>query len=1217
MTDNGKYCCFNCPEDNYDEKNLKEKCPNCNEPYGFPLFSSPQWIGEYRVLKPLGRGFYGATYVVEHSGIIPRKHVLKVVPKSFYNFFDNNFEEECKIHAEAANGADFLVDIQGAFDEIVSFGSHEIECHIAVLDFIEGHLLQDYLSSKKSLTPSSIAQLATDLFRILDELVSRKLNHNDFHAGNIIIEELSREHSRRDAIDPSIRAIAIDLGSLSKDRRSGGDYKGDLHWISNHIEKLIDLHIRDKESFTDLESRLEWALRMISKSIKPSIEKQRTPSSEDIIRIIEDEYFRSAETWRPWLQPLTLRKFSDSYNARTLDAWHVPQLLVDPGEKWQRRISSPGPLIVTGMRGCGKTMLLRALQFHARSVQRTGESNDDIIQRIKADGYVGLFVSGAKLLPLSDEETLDKKNMLARLAVAYALEAAGALAHLKDITTKSVNGRAAIIIQNTLESIVDGFKKSEDILSLHELQRHLIQQLNNACRVNSALKISSHPSNAFPLLAKSVKECSEIWRNSQVLFLLDEVSTRTLTMEQIDEILSSLMFQNTQCSFKLTSETQTIFLNLKSPGGLEPAAHWRDFTTFDLGSEVHKRLKRKGGKKFIEEILTQRSRFFSGHPAALPDRVLGDISLSKIAKNITSSSPNSPVRKKVYHGLSALKAVCVGDIGSTITIYENILNQANGSFPVKQQYQNDVFQEFCSTHLYLLDRRDSHLKGIAKSFAEASYELLMQSAEKKEDRGLRQYSSIYVRVTAGDKDEQGKRLRELVDAGVFVFQGGSPRTKTKDSDPVLQFKLTFRKIYGLADSIGLAERDRFELSGADLEEWLNTPDKGREILLRNLSTRSETETDEDEDEIDADEGISFADHQEEEIESQQIDVQLSLFNRKIVEQKFDKGILDGEKLVKLPFFEKIKKSDSSVKKIDVLYIALGFEERTSQSVVRSIEHFSPARVIALKYPEQGRSNEIINFLEEKKVSYSIIEYEEIFRSDNWLKETNLAFDITGFTKAAIFVLISSALKNKNEVYITYTEAKEYYPLENSLSKILEAQSEKNYHLLLKELKNVLSGETGPYTLKSLESIESDVSRLRSLFAFGSPKHERIIQLVEERRYDQIEILVDSRKAARNTVSRLAAEVAVSEATTGSIKECNICDPNEIIKAIELGFRRSYLYGGLNFEIGLTGDKLEAVAAAAFSSVASINNVWYVKPKKFDPERFSKGFGKTYFYSIKK
>lgn len=55
------------------------------------------------------------------------------------------------------------------------------------------------------------------------------------------------------------------------------------------------------------------------------------------------------------------------------------------------------------------------------------------------------------------------------------------------------------------------------------------------------------------------------------------------------------------------------------------------------------------------------------------------------------------------------------------------------------------------------------------------------------------YSSIYVRVTAEDEKSQKQqidRLRELIDAGVFVFAGGAPRSKAKDSDSIQQFILS-------------------------------------------------------------------------------------------------------------------------------------------------------------------------------------------------------------------------------------------------------------------------------------------------------------------------------------------------------------------------------------------------------------------------------------------
>lgn len=1204
MTDKGKYCCFNCPKGDFEEKRLQERCPTCGKQYDFPLVDLPSEIADYEIIKPLGRGFYGATFVAQRRGVIRRKNVLKVVPKAVYEHFGKSFSDECEAHSEAALGADYIVDIDDAFDALVTFGNAEIECHVAVLEYLDGHLLQDYLSGKQELSAASTAQIAADLFRIRDELANRRQNHNDFHAGNIIVERLSKERYRQGAMDPSIRSVAIDLGSLSEDRRSGGSYKSDLHWIAQHIQNLSFLLSTKKGELSDLDARLALALKMAAQSIAPAVENQRTPSSDEFVRQIEDEFFRSAEPWRPWRKPLALRKFRESYNAQTLEAWNVPQLLVDPDDEWQKMISTPGPLIVTGMRGCGKTMLLRALQFHARAAQRSGESEADILDRIRSDGYVGFFVSASSLLTLTDDQSLNTSNMFARLAIAYALEAARSLAHLADIDASAVRERSAQQIQTALASILQGRSSDQETATIQQLEHHLVGYLNEACHSDSSIQIASHPSNAFPLLAGVVRRCASVWESSQILFLLDDVSTRYLATDQVEEILSALIFQKPDCAFKLTSETQTIFLSLKSPGGVEPAAHWRDFETFDLGAEVHKRLKRKGGKQFVEDILAQRAQFYSAHPQASPSTVLGDRSLAEIARTITSSGPNSAARKTVYHGMSALKAVCVGDIGSAITIYENILNRANGRFPVSPQAQSDVFQDFCSTHLYLLDRRGSHLKNVAKSFAAASYELLMQSAKKKEARGLRQYSSIYVRVTAGDREEQGKRLRELVDAGVFVFQGGAPRTKTKDSDPIQQFKLTFRKIYGLADFIGLAERDRFELSGADLEEWLSSPDAGTEILMRNLRTDGDPD------------GDYF-----EEIEQLTPQKPSTRGMPPKKEEQAELGLFDApiltldQKAIELPTIEIAGPSSDTLKQIDVLYIALGFEERAYISAMRSIDRLSPSSVVAVRYPEEGRSEEILEAISSKGIPYSLVDYKDLRSGRFVIPSSSVAIDITGLTKAAIFQIITDTLKQNGEVVVVYTEAENYYPLEDSLKKVLAAHSEKDYHALLLELKGVLSGEQGPYSLEEIHSLVSDGTRMKALLAFGSAKHERLIQLVEDRDYDLIKVVIDNSNSARATVAKLAAEVAARGAEAGSIEECNIKDPNEVLQIIERVFHSSYVDGGLNFELGLTGDKLETVAAASFCAVINVNSVWYVKPKTFDPERFTTGAKETTFYRI--
>src|SRR5690606_14960935 len=128
--------------------------------------------------------------------------------------------------------------------------------------------------------------------------------------------------------------------------------------------------------------------------------------------------------------------------------------------------------------------------------------------------------------------------------------------------------------------------------------------------------------------------------------------------------------------------------------------------------------------------------------------------------------------------------------------------------------------------------------------AKAAHHLLVQSFKAREAEGansklrLRQYSSIFINITTGDIEQQYDQVRELIDAGIFNFSGGpeASRTNRQGVNPQQQFKLIYRKLYGITNHIGLSNADRFELSGKELENWLNNPKKGKGILIRNLKT---------------------------------------------------------------------------------------------------------------------------------------------------------------------------------------------------------------------------------------------------------------------------------------------------------------------------------------------------------------------------------------------
>ncbi|MCI0538527.1 MAG: hypothetical protein L0Z50_25245 [Verrucomicrobiales bacterium] len=611
--------------------------------------------------------------------------------------------------------------------------------------------------------------------------------------------------------------------------------------------------------------------------------------------------------------------------------------------------------------------------------------------------------------------------------------------------------------------------------------------------------------------------------------------------------------------------------------------------------------------------------------------MLGDVPLETIAGEIGESASNSRKRKKIYRGITALARMCVGDIGDVISLYEQILKKAAGqSLPIPPKIQSDCFQDFCARRLYDLNRRAGFLKDVAKSFAEASHELLVKSCNgspsKNGKKRIRQYSSLYVRITTGDLEKQTERLRELIDAGVFVFAGGSnvPRTKTRDSNPTQQFKLTYRKIYGLVNFIGLAERDRFELSGSDLEEWLAEPSKGKEILLRNLGGDDLEDEPDGEVETPATEVKPTTVHVKAHgnVKRKRAAEQISLFesDRKVPSPTLeepsptdpaDAAFLEGKR----PIIEHLVDEPFSDMPMNWVIVGLGFEERTLESVRRLCSAARPCNAITVEYREPGRGAEIKSTLAESVGKLSALEYNSIFDQGLPDVDGNVVVDITGLAKPVIFHAVRNELRRKRRVWICHTEAQCYYPLDADLERVLKAEVERDRHVLLEELRGVLTGEEGPYASDKLLPSDSDDTRQRVLCAFSSPKHERLLSLLDYRDYDRIEIIAPKSDSPRSKVAQIAAEVAARNDANSNVTKIDSNDFDGVLAFITDRYKWWYIDRGLNFEFGLTGSKLQAVACAAASAAFKVSQCWYLRPQRFDPERFTKGVGETHFYEI--
>src|SRR5258708_14176495 len=360
-----KFACFIHPEIRSEDFD-SDICPKCQKSFLFPIEEFPEKIGEFKVIKPLDRGFYSAAYIVE-AGPFKRNQVIKVVPVSIYSFYKKDFVKECEEHALAAEGSEHIINIiDRKLNVEVDFKGIKINCHFAVLDFVDGETLREFLLKDEDVDAITIAQLSMDMFALLEELRNKDIFHNDLHTGNLVVQKLNNKTRRADAEDPFVRLVAIDFNSVSDKSKSdpGKSRLNDLHYIVRHLNELTEHLLKEPEKTSDLNYRLAAILSERAALLSPVSTSQRLPAFDECIQDIRQAIHQQ---FSPWTEKPMLRKFNDGYNAQTLSSWFVPYLLVDPDQKWLTAISTQGPQVITGMRGCGKTMLLRALQFHARA----------------------------------------------------------------------------------------------------------------------------------------------------------------------------------------------------------------------------------------------------------------------------------------------------------------------------------------------------------------------------------------------------------------------------------------------------------------------------------------------------------------------------------------------------------------------------------------------------------------------------------------------------------------------------------------------------------------------------------------------------------------------------------------------------------------------------------------------------------------------------------
>ncbi|MEW6366816.1 MAG: hypothetical protein AB1714_19485 [Acidobacteriota bacterium] len=1213
-----EYACFLHPRSK--GQSLDEKCSECGLPFSFPLSNAPVEIAGRTIRRGISRGFYGAVYEAEHRTIRNRTSAIKVIPFAIYapvesGGYGKDFSAELQLHQELS-AIDLVARLLDAGEFELSFNNVRIPCHWLEMEYVRGPTLRDLIEAGPE-NPRIIAQVASDLFDLVEQLQQRGKFHNDLHSENVKIVPLDRGLWRSSAIAKNVQTKVLDLGSVADASKSAPARWGDIHQVASHILSLTEAYERAIPSVEPGDQRIVSRLRQAAQHWCAADCDSRRARPHDLKASIAAACSYGAE-W--WMESHRLDAIGAHINAVTMPSHRAHALFCGPAG-WRDVMLESGTTLLTGMRGCGKTMLLRSIHWQARVFQYDGETEEEVRERVNTDRFLGLFVSCATLLR-GPRPTHIPELVMHRLFLAFALEAVHFIETCDLRKIGSFDGHGSARLSDLAARIAPWYIAPQEPADLYALEASILSALNNVPSESGGIA-ELNPREAFEDLTAVLRSWGDVVGSKRLLFLLDDVSVRYMSRENVETILKQLCFQSGMFSFKLSTETQTLALH--APGE-KLAQVGRDYQVFDLGEEVFAILRdRKQSCEFFKDILMKRAVSTTNLSAAqrgMPDILLGRLSLTDIARGIRGEFGKGKKGEKfLYWSLDGLVALCVGDLGDIITLYERMVQHVAPERPsVAPNVQHKELIDFAEARLRALAVRDPWLYSHAVAFAQASNRELLGSTPQR----LRQYAEVDVTIGIEAANELFPLVMKLVDEGVFVATGATSRMKSRD---VLQFKLAFRKILGLTHRIPLSMRDRFELQNARLSSWLKSPSSA---VLESSRAADETEPDaEQEPEPSA-------------VELQAAEQQLSLaFDgesmtrgdaRKPDEAPSIARVLPTPRLLHDVTSRRIPPSRWGAALANCTVVAaIGFEDRSIGAWKNLLVRTVPRRAVLLRYPDPGLMNAaneriLTSMLRESTVDTVIVDTGSLPSDDLALCVAAdvtglLVIDVTSMTKAIIFDLVRKGLVERHRLALLHTCADQYFPRESELSDIAEqltisldkVRSPKGLKETFDELDRRVTGTKGPYECNQIGETHADPSQPVFLAALISLKHEPIRAILEQGAVERSAMIYPVHSAGRRARRSVVAEQLahfLGQMYHGDAIPAKSLDHVAVYRELKALHQRWSLSSSYNFEVALAGTKMHTVGAAMFAATAVPSSVYYAKTKGFDVSAFTQGTGET-------
>jgi len=795
--------------------------------------------------KKIDNGAIGTVFLAEDK-INYLKRAIKIIPQKKITSLPN-WEQEIR-----------KSNIIQPIDGVVKYITHEKrkiggdEFVFIVWDYIESESLKNVIESRK-ITIQIIIDVIERALDVFDACKSHGIQHSDFHAGNILVA-----YPNKSGLDRNTRKVWITdfgYGSFSNEKPPLEDYKGLGKIIQDAVEK-IDLHSLEKED------------RIKFKALKNEFPKM----------LLEDDVTVGAFVREPRLLWSELEKLFQAHeekdnSQKSVGDYLAAEFIGDRYAEWESlfvpkflwidELLDRNICVLTGLRGCGKTMMFRRLS--TQLVPKLGPTGIP-----KEDSFVCFYLNArniAEAFPwLPDtEENIARNQVINFFHLKWTIEILEWLKYEIGITQSNILGLDWLI------NFFNNYFKENPLYCTSNSLKGKIDNIIYKCNEEvSRAKLSGNfiSSIIWPLsdidylekLLEIINKNTPFSKNKSFYMLLDDYSLPLVT-ESTQRILNPIIFR--RCSevfFKISTESIESLLKVGlNEKVLEDGA---DFKLIDLGIKtISYDIKEKRDTiSAIFEKRIARYNLFEGKRLNLK-RILGENDLTEINRALKIRENDKQV---IYYGFDVFCDMWSSDLRELIKIFSQMLSEegegkiknnldSNNMPIISRDTQNKVLRETGGRFLHALLIATNPFKNksasvgkntdldygkklfeIVTSFQEIAYfTLKFKDIKNQESNPPKQARKIELTTAIDNLGKEERYLyRGLIRYGVFIrdYRGKSVRGSAAvrlylRSLLIPYFRLTFSK------------RDNISFEWKDFNEFLRAPIEFKEKCIKKITAQ--------------------------------------------------------------------------------------------------------------------------------------------------------------------------------------------------------------------------------------------------------------------------------------------------------------------------------------------------------------------------------------------